>query len=240
MHKASIVFRRELKSYFNVPIAWLFIVIFNLAISIFFFFVQQFFALDRADLRPYFSLLPLFFTILVPALTMKMWAEEKKQGTYEMLMTMPFSEFDLVIGKFLAAFVLLLIAIASTVFIPITMFLFGYFDPGQIFAQYIGIFLFAAACSAIGQYVSANTKSQISAFVVTMILLIILNIFSQIPLWFNMTGKIADVINWLSVNYHYNSFAKGVLDSRDALYFLIITTGFLYATMQKLYLGRWR
>jgi len=157
-----------------------------------------------------------------------------------MLMTMPFSEFDLVIGKFLAAFVLLLIAIASTVFIPITMFLFGYFDPGQIFAQYIGIFLFAAACSAIGQYVSANTKSQISAFVVTMILLIILNIFSQIPLWFNMTGKIADVINWLSVNYHYNSFAKGVLDSRDALYFLIITTGFLYATMQKLYLGRWR
>lgn len=240
MHKAMIIFRRELTSYFNAPIAWLFIVVFNLAVSIFFFFVQQFFALDRADLRPYFSLIPLFFTVLVPALTMKMWAEEKKQGTYEMLLTMPFTEYELVVGKFLAVFVVLITSIASTIFIPLTMFLFGYFDPGQIVAQYLGIFLFTAACASIGQYVSAHTKSQISAFVVTMLILIALNLFAQIPLWLNISGPSADIFNWLSINFHYNSFSKGVFDSRDALYFLIVTAGFLYATVQKVYLGRWR
>jgi len=240
MHKALIIFRRELASYFNAPIAWLFIVVFNVAVSIFFFFVQQFFALDRADLRPYFSLIPLFFTVLVPAITMKMWAEEKKQGTYEMLLTMPFTEYELVFGKFLAVFVILIISVLSTIFIPLTMFLFGYFDPGQIVAQYLGIFLFTGACSAIGQYISAHTKSQISAFVVTMLILIVLNLFAQIPLWLNITGPIADIFNWLSVNFHYNSFSKGVFDSRDAFYFLIVTAGFLYATVQKVYLGRWR
>jgi ABC-2 type transport system permease protein len=234
------IVKRELKSYFYAPATWLFIVVFLLAVSIYFFFVQQFIAADRADLRAYFNLLTVFLSVLVPALTMKTWAEEKRQGTYEILITLPFSEYELVIGKFLSSFTIILAALLSTAGIPLCVSFFGYFDIGQIIAQYVGIVLFASSSCAIGLFVSSCVNSQISAFIITLLILVLQSLLGQATLWFAMTGPLAKILNWISSSYHYISFSKGVLDSRDILYFLLLLIASLYGTMVKIYFGRWR
>ncbi len=185
--------KRELKSYFYTPAAWLFIIVFLLAVSVYFFFVQQFFAEDRSDLRSYFNLLPVFLSVLVPALTMRTWSEEKRQGTYEILVTLPFSEFELVIGKFLASFSVILLALASTAGIPLFVSFFGYFDIGQIAAQYIGIILFSASACALGLFVSSCARSQISSFIITLLVLVLQNLSGQLTRWFAMTGLMAEI-----------------------------------------------
>ncbi len=239
MNRVLSVARREMQGYFNSPVAWLFIVSFVASCGIFFFFVQGFFVADKADMRSYFSLMPAMFSILIPALTMRLWAEEKKQGTYELLMTMPFTESDLVLGKYLATMAVLCLALVLTLPVPIMISAFGELDAGQIAAEYIGVLLLASASSALGQMLSSFMRNQISAFIVSVIVLAGLNLLSQISLWLSVPSVVSRVLNWISLNYHFISFGKGVLDTRDLLYFVILTAGFLYITMKNLTLGKW-
>ncbi len=240
MNRIITVTRREIQGYFNSPVAWLFIVSFIAACGIFFFFVQGFFVADKADLRSYFSLMPAMFSILIPALTMRLWAEEKKQGTYELLMTMPFTETDLVLGKHLATMAVLGLSLLLTLPVPIMVGAFGELDAGQILAEYIGVLFLASASSALGQMLSSFTKNQISAFIVSVIVLAGLNLLSQVTVWLDVPGIVSRALNWLSLNYHFVSFGKGILDTRDMLYFVLLSVGFLYITAKNISLGKWR
>jgi ABC-2 type transport system permease protein len=157
------VIRKELKSYFNSPIAYVVVVTFLVFSSIWVFYLQSFFAANTASLRGYFSVVPIVFIIVMPAITMRSWAEERKLGTLEVLMTLPFRESTLVIGKFVAALALLAIMVGLTLPIPLLASRFGSFDWGELFGQYLGAILLGAAGISVGLFVSSLTTNQISA-----------------------------------------------------------------------------
>ncbi|HPE88959.1 MAG TPA: ABC transporter permease [Spirochaetia bacterium] len=232
--------RRELSAYFNSPVAYIFIVAFLLACGTLFFFVGDFFAVGQATMRGYFSLMPFVLSVLVPALTMRLWAEERKQGTYELLLTMPFRDGQLVAGKYLAAMAVVAAALALSLPVPLMASMFGRFDSGAIVAEYLGAVLMASAASAIGQAVSGASKNQISAFMATVMLLLALSLLSRVTTLLSLPGWLAGLVNWASLSYHFGSFSRGVVDTRDVAYFVIITVSCLYATARLISAGKWR
>ena len=183
MKKALTIASRETRAYFNSPVAYIFIIAFLLSAGILFFFVEGFIAVGRASMRPYFGLMPLILAILVPALTMRLWAEEKRQGTSELLLTMPFSDADLVLGKFLASMAVVGLAVVLSVPVALMVTLFGSFDPGPIFTEYLGLILLASASTALGQMVSSASRNQMSAFLATAFILIAINLSSMATSW---------------------------------------------------------
>ena len=160
------VFRRELKSYFNTPLAYIFIVIFLFLTGIFTFYLGSFFIRGQADLKPFFNFHPWLYLFLVPAIAMRLWAEERKSGAIELLLTLPVSLWSTVLGKFLAAWVFIIIALSLTFPMWITVNYLGQPDHGVIIASYLGSVLMAGGYLAIGSCVSAATKNQVIAFVI--------------------------------------------------------------------------
>jgi ABC-2 type transport system permease protein len=181
MGRIIAIARRELAAYFATPVAYIVVIFFLVVTSGWFFFVNGFFAQDTATLRGYFSLWPIVFIALIPAITMRSWAEERRQGTAEILLTLPVRERELVAGKFAAACALLLVLVVLTLPLPLSVLPFGTFEPGQIAMEYLGVLLLGCAGIAAGQFVSALSANQISAFlfgvafmlVITMIRMII-------------------------------------------------------------------
>ena len=172
------VIRKELKSYFNSPIAYVVVVTFLVFSSIWIFYLQSFFAANTASLRSYFAVIPIVFIIVMPAITMRSWAEEKKLGTLEVLLTLPFREGTLVLGKFIAAVTLLAIMVGLTLPIPLLVSRFGFFDWGEIFSQYVGVILIGAAGIAVGLFVSSLTTNQVSSFLISLFVLLVLTLIS--------------------------------------------------------------
>jgi ABC-2 type transport system permease protein len=240
MNSVLPILKKELKSFFNSPIAYIVVIFFLAFTSVWFFFIQQFFVQNSASLRGYFAIMPLVFTILVPALTMRSWAEERKTGTAELLITMPFTEGTIVIGKFLSSYALILITAVLTLPVPLAVSMFGHFDGGQIVGEYLGILLLGGTCVSIGLFVSANSKNQISAFIFTALILIVLTLMNQVTVWLNPPRWAASLINWVSINYHFEGFTKGVIDTRDLLYFVLSGALFLYLTTKALVFRKWR
>lgn len=240
MKGAMTIAARETKAYFNSPVAYIFIVAFLLSAGILFFFVEGFFAAGRASLRPYFGLMPIILAILVPALTMRLWAEERRQGTSELLLTMPFSDADLVLGKFLASMVVVGMAVVLSIPVALMVSMFGSFDPGPIFTEYLGVILLACASTALGQMVSSASRNQMSAFMATAFILIAINLSSMATSWLELPVLVVGVVNWISLSYHFISFSRGILDTRDLVYFVLFTALFLYLTARTLAAGRWR
>lgn len=234
------VLRKELRSYFNSPIAYIAIVFFLAFTAVWLFYVQQFFARDIASLRGYFGIMPILFIGLMPALTMRSWAEETKLGTGEILLTMPLSETQLVLGKFAGGVAVLLIAIALSLFVPIFVAPFGDFESGQIVGQYVGVILLGAAGIAIGQFVSAISRNQISAFIVSAVVLLFFTLVSQINALMDLPGWLASVVNYLSLDYHFGSFVKGVVDTRDLVFFVVVSGLFLFLNVRVLVFRKWR
>lgn len=240
MRRIAAVARRELGSYFNSPVAYIVIVFFLVFTSAWFFFVGQFFARDTATLRGYFSVWPLAFIILLPALTMRSWAEEYRLGTAEILLTLPFRERELVLGKFTAALALLgLLAVLS---LPVALLVapLGSFEPGQIAGQYLGVLLLGAAGLAAGLFFSALSANQISAFLFGVVFLLFITLIGQVPSLLALPLWLARLLSWLSFDYHFDSFSKGLLDTRDAVYFLVLIAWFLLLTTRVLLLRRFR
>jgi ABC-2 type transport system permease protein len=240
MTRFAAVARRELAAYFNSPMAYIVIIFFLVLTSAWLFYGQQFFAQNAATLRGYFSLWPLVFIVLIPAITMRSWAEERRQGTAEILLTLPFRERELVLGKFAAALGLLAIMLALTLPIPLLVAPFGYFDPGPIASQYAGALLLGGAGLAVGLLVSALSANQISAFLVSVLVLLVLTLIGRVPALLTLPGWLAGIFNWLSLDYHFDSFRKGLFDSRDAVYYLVLIVGFLTFTTRALFLRRFR
>ncbi len=240
MRRTAAVARRELAAYFDSPIAYLVVVFFLVVTSAWFFFGEQFFAQDTATLRGYFSLWPTVFILLLPAITMRSWAEEQRQGTAEILLTLPLRERELVLGKFAAALGLLLIVAALSLPVPLSVLPLGTFEAGPIATQYLGVLLLGSAGLAAGLFVSSLSANQISAFLLGVVFLLVITLIGRVPAFLALPGWLSGALTWLSLDFHFDSFRKGVFDSRDAVYFLVLTVGFLTFNTRVLLLRRWR
>ncbi len=240
MSRIAAIARRELRAYFTTPVASIVVIFFLVLSAAWFFYGQQFFAQDTATLRGYFSVWPLIFILLLPALTMRSWAEERRQGTAELLLTLPFREGELVLGKFTAALGLLCILVVLTLPVPLSVAALGSLDPGQVAAQYAGVLLLGCAGLAAGQFVSSLSSNQISAFLFSAVFMLFITLVGQVPAVVALPRWLSAGLSWLSLDFHFDSFGKGVFDSRDALYFVVLAAGFLFFTTKVLLLRRFR
>jgi ABC-2 type transport system permease protein len=229
------VFRRELASYFATPLAYIFIVIFLVLAGALTFFVGSFFERGQADLQPFFNFHPWLYLVLIPALGMRLWAEERKSGTIELLLTLPIPIGAVVVGKFLAAWAFAGIALALTFPFWLTVAWLGNPDNGVILASYIGSFLMAGGFLAIGSCLSALTKNQVIAFVITAAVCflftvsgsaIVLGLFQS---W--APDSLIATISSFSFLTHFQSIIKGVIDLRDAVFFASVIGVFLLANV---------
>ena len=235
MTNTLFVVRRELADYFATPVAYVFIVIFLALLGALTFFMGSFFARGQADLSAFFQFHAWVYMLLIPAISMRMWAEERKSGTIELLMTLPLSLKQVVIGKYLAAVIFASITLALTFPFWITVNYLGEPDNGIIFAGYVGSLLMAAGFLAVGSFISALTKNQVVAFVITTAVCFVL-IASGAPIVLGFFSGwapkiIVEFIASLSFLTHFADVSKGVLDLRDVIYFLSLIAVFLFANM---------
>lgn len=244
MTPAIAVARRELRSYFATPVAWVFLVIFLVLAGILTFYAGDFYERGQADLQPFFVVHPWLYLILAPALTMRMWAEEAKGGTLELLLTLPISLIQAMLGKFLAAWLMLALALALTFPIWITVNYLGAPDNGVILAGYLGSWLMAGAFLAIGACLSAVTRSQVVAFILTALVCVLLILVGQPQVldFFQdaLPRRLVNGVAHLSMLRHFEAIARGVLDVRDLLYFVLTIVAWLSAGVLVLDLKRAR
>jgi len=226
MNSTGVIFRRELRSYFTSPVAYIVILAF-LGIT-HWLFLRTFFLSNQSSLRPFFSLLPWIFLFLAPAITMRAWAEEKKMGTIEMLMTFPVRECEAVLGKFLAAFAFLIITLCLTIALPLTVLFTGYPDPGSVWGGYLGACLLGGSYLAIGLFASSLTENQIVAFILAIVMCFALLVIGEDFVLFNLPSALIPVCTYLGLGTHFESIGRGVIDSRDIIYYLSIIFFFLF------------
>ena len=228
------IFKRELGSYFATPIAAVFIVIFLLLSGTFTFYLGNFFVRGQADLRPFFDFHPWLYLVLVPALAMRLWAEERKGGTIELLLTLPVTLAEAVVGKFLAAWCFTAVALAMTFPMWITVNVLGNPDNGVILAGYLGSLFLAGGFLSIGSCMSALTKNQVIAFVLSVVVGLGF-VLSGFPMVLDFVSGwaphlIVSVISSFSFLAHFDSITKGVVDLRDIVYFSSLIALWLFAT----------
>jgi ABC-2 type transport system permease protein len=233
MRNVLAIFRREFASYFATPLAFVFIVIFLVLSGAFAFYLGGFYERGQADLAPFFNYHPWLYLVLIPALSMRLWAEERKSGSIELLMTLPVTLTQAVIGKFLAAWCFAGVALVLTFPMWITVNYLGDPDNGAILAAYIGSFLLAGAFLAIGACLSAATRNQVIAFIFTVVVCFgfLLAGFPLVLGFFEgwAPQPLIDAIASLSFLTHYSSIAKGVIDLRDLIYFGTLIAAWLVA-----------
>ncbi len=232
--KLDVILKRELRSYFSTSIAYVFVFIFLVLSSVFTFYLGNFYERQQADLVPFFSFHPWLYLFLIPAVSMRIWSEERKSGSIELLMTLPVSRLDLVLGKYLAAWIFTGGALVLTFPLWLTVNFLGSPDNGVIAASYVGSWLMAGAFLAIGSCMSALTRSQVIAFVLCGFVSLLF-VMAGFPLVLNMFKgwvpvEILDVIASLSFLTHYAAISRGVLSLTDTLYFLSVTVAWLAAT----------
>jgi ABC-2 type transport system permease protein len=230
----STLFRRELASYFATPVAYVFIVIFLILAGAFTFYLGSFYERGQADLQPFFTFHPWLYLFLIPAISMRLWSEERKSGSIELLLTLPVTMLQAVLGKFLAAWVFAGIALVLTFPIWLTVNYLGDPDNGIILAAYLGSFLMAGAFLAIGTCISAITRNQVIAFIITVMICflfllsgfdLVLDAFSGwLPQW------LVDTVASLSFLSNFQSISKGVLDLRNVIYFVLVIAFWLMAS----------
>ncbi len=234
MNNVLAVTRRELYAYFATPLAYVFLAIFLVLTAVFTFYIGNFFERRQADLLPFFGFHPWLYLFLIPALSMRLWAEERKAGTLELLLTLPIRLRDAVLGKFLAAWLFTGLALALTFPLVCTVNWLGEPDNGAILAAYAGSWLMAGAYLALGSCLSATTSNQVIAFIITVVLCFVLVItgFPAVLAAFRgwAPGLLVDTVANLSFLTHYDAISKGVLDFRDVVYFLVMIGGGLLAT----------
>lgn len=226
MQQALCIFRKEFRHYFVSPIAYIVISIFLLVTGWFFF--STFFLYNQANLRSFFDLLPLTFSFIIPAITMRLFAEERSVGSYEILVTMPVTFVDVILGKFLASLAFVAAMLVPTLAYPIAISFLGELDWGPVLGGYFGAILLGAAFCAIGLLASSLTRNQIIAFIIGMVICFSLTLIDKMLLFF--PGSFLGVLGYLGIDFHFQNISKGVIDSRDVLYFLSVIFVGLYGT----------
>ena len=235
MRNVLVVLRREFAAYFTTPLAYVFLVVFLALAGALTFYIGSYFEREQADLEPFFTFHPWLYLFLIPAISMRLWAEERKTGTVELLLTLPISTTEAVLGKFLAAWAFTGVALALTFPMWITVNLLGRPDNGVIVAGYLGSFVMAGAFLAIGACMSALTKNQVIAFVVACAACFLF-ILSGTPMVLNFAESwlprvLVDAIASFSFLTHFNAIKKGVIDLRDATFLASLIGLFLFANV---------
>lgn len=225
MRQVTHILTKELRDYFISPIAYIVISIFLVVTGWFFF--STFFIFNQADLRNFFDLLPITFSFIVPAITMRLFSEEFNVGSYEILLTLPVTFTDIIIGKFLAAVAFIAAALVPTLSYPLFISFIGQLDWGPVIGGYIGAILLAAAYAAVGLFASAITRNQIIAFIVGMGICFSLTLIDKMLFFF--PAPLLGAIGYLGADFHFSNVAKGIIDTRDILYFLSVIFIGLYA-----------
>lgn len=210
------IFKREMKSYFNSPVAYIIVTIFLLIAG--WFFSAGLFLVNEASIRNIMGIVPLIFILFIPAISMRTISEEKKSGTIELILTMPVKESELILGKFFASLALLSIALVFTWAYVLTVAILGDPDGGPIFAGYLGLFLMGAAYLSFGIFASSMTENQIVAFIVGFAIIFVFFILDKVLVFAPLS--MAGVLEYLSIDYHFNNILRGVIDTRDVIYYL--------------------
>ena len=235
MRSLLVLTKRELLGYFTTPVAWIFLIIFVALSSMLTFYAGEFFSRNQADLQSFFMFHPWLYVFLIPAVSMRMWAEERRSGTIELLMTLPVSTTQLVLGKFFAAWIFVGIALVLTFPMWWTVNFLGTPDNGVILMSYLGSFLIAGTFLSVGSCLSACTKSQIVAFVLTMMACILLTLIGSDVLVSGFSGmateKVLRLLRSFGFLTHFLSITRGVLDVRDIVFFISFGGLFLFATV---------
>ena len=234
MSPVRTILRRELRSYFATPIAYVFLIIFLLFLNLFAFQIGRIYESGQSELSAFFTFHPWLYLIFIPAVSMRFWAEERNSGSIELLLTQPVTLWQAVIAKFLAGWIFVAIALALTFPIWITINYLGSPDNGTIFASYLGSFFMAGAYLAIGSFMSALTRSQVIAFILSFLVCFLL-VMAGFPLVMDWVRDwawpwLVDGLGALSIYSHFENIIKGVLDLRDVLYFALLGAFFLLAS----------
>ncbi len=231
------IFRKELKSYFTTPVGYVFLIIFLVALGKFTFEPGRgsFFLMRQASLDSFFNLIPMLFIFLVPAASMRLWAEERKSGTIELLLTMPVTVKDAVLGKFFAAWVFINFALFCTFPMVFTVIYLGNPDPGVIFLGYLGSSLLAASFLAVGTFFSALTKNQVISFILSIVVCYLLLMAGSPPIlnFLSLFGSnyLVHLFESMSIIDHFDSLGKGVIRLSDLWFFGVMIVSWLYASV---------
>jgi ABC-2 type transport system permease protein len=239
-YRALVLARKELYQYLHAPAFYGAAVFFLLFCSVWLFFFQRYFIMDQATLRPYFGAFPIVYVLVIPVITMKSWAEERKTGTSDLLLTMPFTEWDLVLGKFFSVFTLLTMILVLTLPLPLSLLRLGSFDSGMIICEYLGAFLLGASATALGLLLSSLSKNQAGSFLGSAVVLMFVMLINQITYSLNLPQWLAQGINFFSLTFHFESFSKGLIDSRDLAFFILSTALFLFINTRVVLFRKWK
>jgi ABC-2 type transport system permease protein len=231
----GVIFRRELRSYFNSAIAYVVLVVFLAIIG--WFHTSNLFLANMASLRLIFELIPIVFLFVVPAITMRLLSEEKKSGTIELLTTKPLHDAEIVLGKFLAAWALIGIALLLTLVYYVTIAFLGNIDNGPVIGGYLGLMLMAGVYVGVGLLASSLTENQVIAFIVGFVLVFALFMLDKILIY--VPESLTSIVEFLGIDYHLSNIARGVVDSRDIVYFLSLLGFTLYLTVISLERRKW-
>ncbi len=230
------IMRREFRAYFNSPVAYFVIAVFLVMVGVLFFI--PFFAQDRVSMRDFFGLVPFLLVFFGPAITMRLISEERRSGTIELLITMPVRDMDVIVGKFLAAVGLFLIALLLTLPYAITISCFGNLDWGPVIGGYIGLVFLGAAYLSLGLLASSWTENQIIAFVISLFLSMFFLMVDRFIVF--LPNVAAPVVEALSFNAHFRNAARGMIDSRDLVFFVSFMVIALFLSFRSLEARRWR
>ncbi len=218
MRQVAHIFRREFSAYFVSPIAYIVISIFLLVTGWFFF--ATFFLFNQANLRTFYTLLPVVFAFVIPAITMRLISEELNIGSDEILLTMPVTYGDVILGKFLASVALIMAMLIPTLAYPLTVSFMGQLDWGPVVGGYVGAVFLGAAFSAVGLFASALTRNQVIAFIIGLVICFMLTLIDK--MLFFLPQSLLGVFSYLGADFHFQNIAKGIIDSRDILYFISV------------------
>jgi ABC-2 type transport system permease protein len=241
------LFRKEISVFLSSLIGYIVMSVFITLTGLFLWvFPMSYNILDRgfADLSGLFSLAPIVFLLLIPAITMRSFAEERRVGTIELLLTMPLSDMQIILAKYFASLVLLFISLLPTLIYFISIYLLGYpkgnMDMGAMWGSYIGLFFLGATFTAIGIFCSVMTDSQIVSFILSVLICFIMWLGFDFVYSFDVFGSFGQVIKWFGIDHHYASISRGVVDSRDILYYISIITVFLLGALLRLQSRKWK
>ena len=236
MRNIKAIYLKELKSYFNSPMAYIFLIIF--AIINGYFFTRTFFLFNQSDIRALFNIIPLVYLFFIPAITMGLIAREKNQGTMEVMATLPLKDTDFVIGKFLSAFSLILIGLVINLVHFFTLIQVGTnIDYGAVLTGYIGLALAGAVYSAIGTFSSSVTDNQVIAFIIGIFIVLVFFLMDKMLMF--VPVYLSGLIQYLSFDYHLSNISRGVIDSRNLIYFTSVIGFFLFMTVRVLEMRTW-
>lgn len=235
-NQIAILGKKEIKSYFDSPIAYIVITIF-LLISGWFFF-SDLFLVNQTSLRNLFAIIPFIFMFFVPAVTMRLISEEKRSGTIEVLLTLPVKDYQIILGKFLAGMFLIFVAVILTLIYTFTLSGLGDLDFGSVVTGYLGLIFLGATYLSIGVFTSGLTQNQIVAFITSFLIILVLFMLDKVLIF--VPDFFASVFEYLSVDYHFSNISRGVIDSRDVIYYFSLIFLFLFLATRALESRRWR